>query len=82
MNNGDDMTDKNQGKDNVVSLAAKREEKANAPAAETPSAPPPDKDFSFEDIMKANKEKEEKLKLEREKANKSVKRSYRLTPKK
>lgn len=76
------MTDKNNSNENVVSLAARREEKASSKPAEVPSAPPPPSaDFSFEEIMRANKEKEDKLKIEREKANKAVKRSYRLTPK-
>jgi hypothetical protein len=36
------------------------------------------KEFDFEEIAKRNKEKEEKLKQERAKANKSVTRSYNL----
>lgn len=36
-------------------------------------------DFSFEDIIRRNQENEERLKKEREKANKKVKRDYRLT---
>jgi len=66
----------NLEQEKVVSLAAKREEKnTEATAAEKT-------DFDFEAVMKANKEKADKLKKDREKANTSVKRSYKLTPKK
>ena len=34
--------------------------------------------FSFEDIIRRNKENEDRLKREREKANKKVTRDYRL----
>ena len=65
----------NLEQEKVVSLAAKREEKNTEAAAEKT-------DFDFEAVMKANKEKADKLKKDREKANTSVKRSYKLTPKK
>ncbi len=38
----------------------------------------PDGEFSFEEILRRNKEKDDKLKNEREGANKKVKRDYRL----
>lgn len=38
----------------------------------------PNGEFSFEEIMRRNKEKEDKLKQERKGANKKVKRDYRL----
>lgn len=37
-------------------------------------------DFDFEAIVRANKEKADKLTREREKSNKGVKRSYNLRP--
>jgi len=46
-----------------------------------PEAPQKKGDFDFEAVIKANAEKAQKLKQERQKSNTSVKRSYRLTPK-
>ena len=38
----------------------------------------PKKEFDFSDIMNANLKKEEKLRLERQKANKQILRRYRI----
>lgn len=70
------MSDTEKKQENVVSLADKREEKSNTEVVQEKT------DYDFEAIMKANAEKAQKLKQERSKSNTSVKRSYRLTPKK
>ena len=72
------MADTENKEDNVVSLSAKREEKTTAPVEAGKS----ESSFDLEAIMKANQEKSDRLKKDRDKANTSVKRSYRLTPKK
>lgn len=59
--------------ENVVSLAAKRQEKKDLPEGEEPK-----KEESFEDIMKRNQETKERMAKERNSANKSVLRSYRI----
>lgn len=58
----------------VVSLKEKREEKQQ----ETTQTTQPQTETDFAEIMKRNKEKEERLKKERAKNNQSVTRSYRL----
>jgi hypothetical protein len=75
MNEGEVMSDNTEEK--VVSLADKREQKSSGEISKEEKS-----DFDFEAVMKANKEKADKLKKDRDKANTSVKRSYRLTPKK
>lgn len=60
--------------DKVVSLSKKREEKQQQPETVTQ----PQEEANFAEIMRRNKENEERLKKERAKNNKSVTRSYRL----
>ena len=72
------MTEIESNEENLVSLTTKREEKTSPSTAVQKK----DSSFDFEAVIRANREKEDKLKKEREKANTSVKRSYRLTPKK
>jgi hypothetical protein len=54
--------------DNVVDLT-KREKKKK---------PADDSEYDFEEVAKKNKEKQERLKKERDKYNKTTKRDYRL----
>jgi len=65
------MTEEN--KNNVINLfePRKKEEKDKKKQEE-------EKDFYFAELMKQNKKKEKKLEKDRQKANKGVKRSYRL----
>jgi hypothetical protein len=62
--------------DKVVNIAARRNaENDSGSSQETEESK---EEFSFEEVMKRNKEKQEKLAKERAKDNNSVTRSYRL----
>lgn len=54
-------------KDKMKELSSKKEDKLEE-----------DESLSFEEIMKRNKENEDRLRKERAQANKSVLRSYRI----
>jgi hypothetical protein len=59
---------------NVISLFAKKAEQSATLTQEKPE------ELSFMQIMMRNKANEERLKRDRQKANKGVIRSYRLKP--
>jgi hypothetical protein len=67
---------------NVVSLFARRQKSESAETAQADaSQPEPDKDpngESFEDVMARNAKNKERMEKERNSANKSVLRSYRI----
>lgn len=58
--------------DKVVSLADRKNKKESEPKAEAQT------ETSFEETIRKNKETAERMKKDREKANKGVIRSYRL----
>ena len=56
--------------DNVIDLK-NRKKKEETPRKKS-------EEYDFEEVIKQNKANEERIKREKEKANRSVKRSYRL----
>lgn len=59
----------------VVSLFA-RKEQSNAPQNASPKKE--EAELSFDEVMRRNNQNEERLRKERERANKGVLRSYRI----
>ncbi len=64
-----------ENKNNVVSLLSAKNKQTVEPSTTDDNQ---DEGLSFEEIIKKNKEKKDKLEEERRKANKSVIRSYNL----